>query len=97
FHVTGVQTCALPISADRPGIRRRPGPATQPRSNPMKPVHLIPALALALVLAACGGEPDQPAKDAHANDAADHGTEADEHGHEAEDRKSTRLNSSHVK
>lgn len=55
----------------------------------MKPVHLIPALALALVLAACGGEPDQPAKDAHANDAADHGTEADEHGHEADEVAST--------
>ena len=55
----------------------------------MKPIHLIPALALALVLAACGGEPDQPAKDAHANDAADHGTEADEHGHEADEVAST--------
>ena len=55
----------------------------------MKPVHLIPVLALALLLAACGGEPDQPAEDAHADEAADHGTEADEHGHEADEVAST--------
>ena len=58
----------------------------------MKPVHLIPALALALSLAACSGEPDQPsqpANDAHADEAADHGTEADEHGHEAGEIAST--------
>ena len=55
----------------------------------MKPVHLIPVLALALVLAACGGEPDQPAEDAHADETADHGTEADEHGHEADEVAST--------
>lgn len=55
----------------------------------MKPVHLIPALALALVLAACSGEPDPPAKDAHADETAHDGTEADEHGHEADEVAST--------
>ena len=55
----------------------------------MKPVHLIPALALALVLAACSGEPDPPAKDAHADETAHDGTEADEHGHEAGEVAST--------
>lgn len=55
----------------------------------MKPVHLIPVLALALVLAACGGEPDQPVEDAHADETADHGTEADDHGHEADEVAST--------
>lgn len=60
----------------------------------MKPVHLIPALALVLSLAACSGEPDQPsqpANDAHADEAAGHGTETetDEHGHEAGEVAST--------
>ena len=47
----------------------------------MKSTHLIPALALALSLAACNGESPQPANGAHADEAAGHGTEADEQGH----------------
>lgn len=48
----------------------------------MKSVHLISAVALALSLAACNGEPPHPEKVAHADNSASHGAEADEHGHE---------------
>lgn len=48
----------------------------------MKPTHLIPVLALALSLAACSGDPDKPAKDTHADEAARHGAEVDDHGHD---------------
>lgn len=55
----------------------------------MKPIHLIPALALALSLAACRGAPDQPASDAHADAAGGEGTQIEEHGHAAGEVAST--------
>jgi len=51
----------------------------------MKPAHLIPALALALSLAACSREPDHPAHGGHADEAAAHAPATDAHDHETRD------------
>ncbi|CAG4975343.1 efflux RND transporter periplasmic adaptor subunit [Novilysobacter luteus] len=48
----------------------------------MRSTHLITVLALALSLAACGGESTQPAAGSHADEGAGHGAEAEEHGDE---------------
>src|SRR5690606_39345349 len=51
FHVTGVQTCALPISCGRPG-RRRMRWSTHPLTEALMP-HLSIAPILLPLLAAC--------------------------------------------
>src|SRR5207302_5373921 len=48
FHVTGVQTCALPISAGAP--RARPGSRARPRPRPRALRRVAVSVVLVLVL-----------------------------------------------
>src|SRR5690606_39305382 len=95
FHVTGVQTCALPISGSSvAGVGDQPavGGACGPDAGPVR-LDVRPGMG-----GVCpAGDPDYaPGRDPlHASQAEATGPGSPRNG--ARDRKSTRLNSSHVK
>src|SRR5690606_40344983 len=79
FHVTGVQTCALPISPDRRGRSPRRSPRPSGRSPPLRrvrcrshrPLHLLRAARL-FAATACRSEERRVGKEGRSRSSPHH-------------------------